>query len=160
MLLRGLALAGANERKGGGDDDGILTAMEAQDLNLEGVELVVLSACDTARGDMPTAGEGVMGLVRGFRAAGARSVVASLWSVDDRATRRLMEGFYSRAFAKEGALPPAVALRDAALALRDAEVEVVDPRASLLAGKEVKVKKRPFAAPRHWAAFLAYGPIR
>ena len=71
-----------------------------------------------------------------------------------------MEEFYSRAFTKDGARPPAIALREAALALRDLEVEVVDEEASMFAGREVKVKKRPFAAPRHWAAFVAYGPLR
>ncbi|MFC1705762.1 CHAT domain-containing protein [Planctomycetota bacterium] len=160
MMLAGLTLAGANARRGGGDDDGILTAAEVQDLYLDGCELVVLSACDTARGRTETAGEGVIGLVRGFRAAGARSVVASLWPVDDEATRRLMVEFYARAFAKDGRQRPAVALREAALALRDTEVEVIDARASMTAGREVRVQRRPFAAPRHWAAFVAYGPLR
>ena len=71
-----------------------------------------------------------------------------------------MEGFYSRAFTTEGSRPPAVALREAALALRDLEVEVVDEKASMHTGRPVKVKRRPFAAPRHWAAFVAYGPVR
>ncbi|MFC1708351.1 CHAT domain-containing protein, partial [Planctomycetota bacterium] len=160
LVLTGLALAGANRREGSGDDDGILTALEAQDLNLEGCELVVLSACDTALGDMSTAGEGVIGLVRAFKSAGARSVVASLWPVDDEATRRLMEKLYAGAFRKGARRPPAIALRMAAAALRDTELEVIDARASMLRGREVRVKRRPFASPRHWAAFVAYGPLR
>ncbi|MFC1707527.1 tetratricopeptide repeat protein, partial [Planctomycetota bacterium] len=159
MMLTGLALAGANRLAGGEGSDGLLTAREAQNLNLDGVELVVLSACDTARGD-DRAGDGVLGLVRGFQAAGARTVVASLWPVDDRATRRLMERLYREGFARETRRPAAVALRHAAIALRDLELRVIDARASAFAGKDVYTSARPFAAPRHWAAFVAYGPLR
>jgi CHAT domain-containing protein len=140
MLLSGLALAGANPRAGGGDDDGILTALEASYLNLEGVDLVTLSACETALGTAE-AGEGVRGLVQAFQMAGAKNVVASLWDVDDEATRLLMDGFYERLLRKENPLSPADALREASLALRD--------------HKDADGRQR-FASPRYWAAFVAY----
>jgi CHAT domain-containing protein/Tfp pilus assembly protein PilF len=140
MLLSGLALAGANPREGGGGDDGILTALEASYLDLDGVELVTLSACETARGT-PESGEGVQGLVRAFQMAGARTVIASLWKVDDEATRLLMEGVYERMLREENPLSPAHALREASLALRELEDAAGKPR---------------FASPRYWAAFVAY----
>jgi len=141
MLLSGLAMAGANPRDGGAGDDGILTALEASYLDLEGVDLVTLSACETARGTAES-GEGVQGLVSAFQMAGARCVVASLWRVDDEGTRRLMEGFYERMLRHESPLSPADALREAALALRDWRDES---------------RRARFAAPRYWAAFVAYG---
>ena len=77
----------------GDRDDGILTALELGALDLRGVDLAVLSACQTAQGESPAGGEGLLGLQRAFQTAGARSVVASLWSVDDQATRQLMARF-------------------------------------------------------------------
>ncbi len=113
MLLAGLAMAGANPRKGGGNDDGILTALEASHLDLDGVELVVLSACQTALGEAES-GEGVIGLVRGFKMAGAKQVIGSLWKVDDGATEALMVKFYELWSPREGeGIPVADALRQA-----------------------------------------------
>ncbi|MEM7244606.1 MAG: tetratricopeptide repeat protein, partial [Acidobacteriota bacterium] len=85
LLLSGLALADANHRGQSTQDgeDGILTAEEVASLDLSGVEWAVLSACETAVGDV-RAGEGVLGLQRAFRIAGARTLVMSLWQVDDR----------------------------------------------------------------------------
>ena len=92
-LLSGLALAGANRPLEPGQDDGILTATEVAELDLSGVALVALSACETGLGQS-AGGEGLLGLQRAFQEAGVGSVVASLWSVDDAATRALMERFY------------------------------------------------------------------
>jgi CHAT domain-containing protein len=94
MLRSGLVLAGANDPHRDPEDDGYLTALEATQLDLQGTELVTLSACDTGQGDIRT-GEGVYGLQRALIVAGARSTLLSLWKVPDEATCAFMVRFYS-----------------------------------------------------------------
>ena len=97
LLLSGLFLAGANlhgrDADSLGAEDGILTAYEVSAMDLEGTELVVLSACETGLGEM-TEGEGVYGLRRAFQIAGARTVVSALWPVGDEETAELMGRIY------------------------------------------------------------------
>lgn len=98
LTRSGLLMAGAKLTIDGKDvpmdsDDGILTAQEISMLDLRGTDLVVLSACETARGDIMQ-GEGVFGLQRGFKKAGAKSILMSLWKVSDVSTEILMTEFY------------------------------------------------------------------
>lgn len=97
MSRSGLYFAGAENKYFGdempdGVDDGFLTALEISNLDFRDLELVVLSACETARGDVES--DGVFGLQRGFKMASANSILMSLWKVDDEATCLLMTEFY------------------------------------------------------------------
>jgi CHAT domain-containing protein/tetratricopeptide (TPR) repeat protein len=125
MLHSGVALAGAN-RAVVDSGKGMLFALEAQGLNLEGSELVVLSACNTAQGNLDYS-EGVYGLVRALRLAGARNVLVTLWPVNDGEARDFMVAFYKTWLNQIGS-DPAKALRDTQLSylkqdkLRDSRV--------------------------------------
>ncbi len=100
LSCSGLAMAGANNTLDSvnfakipeGFDDGILTAKEISRLDFKGLDLVVLSACQTGLGEVT--GEGVFGLQRGFKKAGANTILMSLWKVGDKATKDLMIEFY------------------------------------------------------------------
>jgi CHAT domain-containing protein len=143
LRLSGLAFAGANRRaapKASGDEDGILIAEEVAALNLQGVEWAVLSACDTGLGEI-TAGEGVFGLRRAFQTAGARTVIMSLWSVDDQATRLWMRALY------EGRLQKHLTTADA---MQQASLSVL--RARRARGQSTN--------PFYWAGFVAAGDWR
>ncbi len=101
MTLCGLAFAGANRRRDAfGRVPGILTAEELAGVDLGACELAVLSACETNVG-LRRAGQGVQSLQAALHAAGARSAITSLWKVDDAATRRLMERFYTYLWGEE-----------------------------------------------------------
>jgi CHAT domain-containing protein len=98
MRRSGLIMAGGNGVWTGnaipeGVDDGILTAQEISVLDFRGMDMVVLSACETALGDINTS-EGVFGLQRAFKKAGVNTLVMSLWKVNDEITRALMNKFY------------------------------------------------------------------
>jgi CHAT domain-containing protein len=124
MPLRcGLALAGANQAAPKGSADAlpnVLTAQDLEGMDLRGCEVVVLSACQTALGDVERT-QGVLGLQRAFHKAGTKTTVTSLWSVHDAATAELMEEFYKHLWGKKK-LSRIEALRQAQLAiLRDPE---------------------------------------
>jgi CHAT domain-containing protein len=142
LLLSGLILAGANLRNVAAPDqeDGVLTAEEVAALNLSGVEWAVLSGCDTGAGEVRE-GEGVFGLRRAFQMAGAKTVIMSLWPVEDQATRQWMRTLYEGRLMKK--LSTADAVREASLAL------LGDRRAKGLG-----------AHPFYWAAFVATGDWR
>jgi CHAT domain-containing protein len=111
-------------------DSGLLTAQEVMNLRLA-ADLVVLSACNTGRGRIT--GDGVLGLSRAFLAAGARSVIVTLWKIPDEPTAMLMHAFYEALNRGES---PARALRQALLQLRDR-----------------------YPSPFNWAAFVPVGDV-
>ncbi|MEL6311651.1 MAG: CHAT domain-containing protein, partial [Pseudomonadota bacterium] len=130
----GIALAGAND-----GPEGTLTAEELVGLDLSATRLVTLSACDTGRGREVT-GQGVMGLRASLFAAGAQTLLLSLWKVDDAATALLMEAFY-RGLWSEGLAPAA------ALARAQAVVRAYTDESGA----------RPYTAARYWAAWVLDG---
>jgi CHAT domain-containing protein len=132
LVRSGLALAGANQRQSGANDDGILTALELAQLDLHATELAVLSACDSGLGQVQN-GEGVFGLRRSLALAGAQSQVTTLWKVSDDATRQLMKEFYQRLLNREGI----------SQAMRGAQL-------SLLNNPQT-------AHPYYWASFVVTG---
>jgi CHAT domain-containing protein len=91
LLHSGLVFAGANSDR----DSSLVTAEQIASLNLSGLDWAVLSACNTGNGELHD-GEGVLGLQRAFRVAGARSVIMTLWPVDDDVTRRYMHELYTQ----------------------------------------------------------------
>lgn len=131
--LSGILLSLVNSE--GGQADGFLQLHDIYNLDLS-AEVVVLSACNTGLGE-DVAGEGLVGLTRAFMYAGSRSVVASLWKVDDAATAELMRHFYE-ALLKDG-LPPAAALRSA---------------------KETMRRQKRWQQPYYWAGFFIQGEYR
>ncbi len=137
--LSGLALAGANERAevGADDEDGILTAEEIASLDLSGTDWAVLSACDTGKGQIQV-GEGVLGLRRAFQSAGARTVIMSLWAVDDVSTREWMKTLYEGRVGRK---------LDTADAVAQADLQVLRARRAQARSTD----------PFYWAAFVATG---
>ncbi len=111
MLRSGLIMAGGNAAWQGkqtleGREDGILTAYEISQMNLLNTELVVLSACETGLGDIQ-GNEGVYGLQRAFKIAGAKYLIMSLWQVPDKQTSLLMTTFYKKWLTDKMTIPDA-----------------------------------------------------
>ena len=109
-------------------DDGVLTAAEIASLDFSGMELTVLSACETALGRISA--DGVFGLQRGFKQAGAGAILMSLWKVDDKATAALMTHFYSK------------------------WLEGTDKYAALESARRYVASQPGWSSPDYWAAFI------
>jgi CHAT domain-containing protein len=114
MSLAAIVLEEAYGRGAGSADDGMLTALELQNMHLGGTEMLVLSQCQMASG-LASVGEGVYGMRRAAAIAGVHTFVAPLWNVEDRVQRRLMKRFYEGLASGEGR---ADALRRAKLLVR------------------------------------------
>jgi CHAT domain-containing protein/tetratricopeptide (TPR) repeat protein len=138
-FLSGLVCAGANADALPGED-GLLTAEEIAWLDLSALDLIVLSACETGLG-RPKSGEGLLGLRRSLRQAGARTVISSLWRVSDEATAELMGHFYANLWKRKATV--LTALRQAQLTL-------------LAANRE----RYGEALPGTWGAFVLDGDWR
>ena len=164
LTRSGLLLAGANTALKGlplpeGVEDGVLTAKEIAGMDLRRLDLVALSACQTGLGEIT--GDGVFGLQRGFKKAGANTLLISLWKVDDTATQLLMTQFYKNMLSGMGKYE---ALAAAQKYLRELEVEVKPEKTAfqqIMDGKEGKKEKKPehrtvrkYANPYYWAAFV------
>lgn len=135
LLRTGLLFAGAGDLLNKTQfnynmEDGILTAYEAMSMNLDKTELVVLSACETGLGDL-SIGEGVYGLQRAFMVAGAKTLIMSMFKVDDKATQKLMINFYKK------------------------WLETGKKRESFVAAK--KELREEFKDPIFWGAFIMIG---
>jgi CHAT domain-containing protein len=164
LVMTGLVFAGANNPKAPGR--GILTGEQLIDLDLSGLDLAVLSACETGLGDV-AGGEGTFGLQRAFHYAGTRNVVASLWKVPDQSTAALMGLFYRNLWERN--LSPMESLRQAQLEIYKnpdripnlakgfrGKFETVDGSGEVVV-KPTADGKTP---PLFWAAFVLSGPGR
>jgi len=163
LVMTGLVFAGANNPKTPGR--GILTGEALIDLDLSGLELAVLSACETGLGDM-AGGEGTFGLQRAFHLAGTRDVVASLWKVPDQSTAALMALFYRNLWTLN--LSPIESLRQAQLEIYRNPARIPELSKGFRGkfdevpgtGGEIKPTKDEKAHPLLWAAFTLSGPGR
>lgn len=133
LMRSGLFFSGANiglkgEKLPDDVEDGVLTALELSNMNLGHVDMVVMSACESGLGE--TSGEGVFGLQRGFKLAGANTLLMSLWKVDDTATQKLMAEFYRHYLSGKS------------------------KQESLHLAQESLRKSREYSDPQYWAAFI------
>ena len=165
LVMTGLVFAGANDPKTPGR--GIITGEALVELDLSGLELAVLSACETGLGDV-AGGEGTFGLQRAFHLAGTRDVVATLWKVPDQSTAALMALFYKNLWTDN--LSPMESLRRAQLEVYRNPAKILG-LAQGFRGKfqevpggaaeaEIKPGKGGTTHPLQWAAFTLSGPGR
>lgn len=141
LLQSGFFLAGANLHGQGseepGAEDGVVTALEVSALDFRGTDLVVLSACETALGEVKN-GEGVFGLRRAFQLAGVRTVISALWQIPDAETVRFMKDLYAQ---NEDTYPQL---------MQKTMVQCIN---------ELRLRGRP-THPFTWGAFVATGDWR
>lgn len=158
MARSGLLFAGAANawQMPGTVDNGILTAQEVSALDLRGLDLCVLSACETGLGEI--SGDGVFGLQRGFKKAGAKTLLISLNRVYDEATGLLMTEFYRNYLSGMSKIE---SLKSAQQYLRDYERPVTNSaaNAAVFISKSRqqamgRKKVKPFADPVYWAQFI------
>ena len=133
LMRSGLFFSGANIGLKGESlpddvEDGVLTALELSNMNLGNVDMVVMSACESGLGE--TSGEGVFGLQRGFKLAGANTLLMSLWKVDDIATKLLMTEFYKNYLSGKS------------------------KQESLKLAQQTLRNNSDYADPEYWAAFI------
>jgi CHAT domain-containing protein len=123
-------------------------------LNLDNTDLVVLSACETGLGEIKN-GEGVYGLQRAFKVAGARSIIMSLWKVDDNATQELMVSFYKNWLGEAVGAGRQRANGSKAVFPPEPDPTTNSKRSAFLkAQKELKAK---YPNPYYWGAFVMVG---
>jgi hypothetical protein len=176
MMRSGLALAGANTWLFGGTlpkkaGKGFVFAQDIASLDLWANELTVLSACDTARGDIKI-GEGVFGLRRAFAVAGTKTLVMSLWKVPDKVTALLMERFFDNL---QSGMNRGNALQNAQVYIRNITVTQLRKSAlgievlkELLGVKELSADSKidcqeedtPFQHPFYWGAWICQGDTK
>ena len=168
LTRSGLLMAGANNALMGVDipdnvDNGILTAKEIAGLDLRGMDMVVLSACQTGLGEITN--EGVFGLQRGFKKAGAKSLLMSLWKVDDRATQLLMTRFYTNLLAGMGKHKALIEAQRFVREYEEERVVIVNEmtpsqkrrmeKQGIIWKEQTEIRKEcPYSHPKYWAAFI------
>lgn len=164
LLASGIAISGANVlHRRPLRDDGLLSARELCEMNLTGIELVVASACQSAQGRVSD--EGPTGLVRGLKKAGVKTIIASLWPVNDKATMLLMQFFYDEwreGKGKDGkGCSKTRALHLAQERLRNIEGTPTRIRAYNSSTKtgDYKTITSSYDSPYYWASFIIIDDI-
>jgi CHAT domain-containing protein/tetratricopeptide (TPR) repeat protein len=153
LLSSGLALTGANIASNNAQmEDGLLSARELCDLDLSSVDFVILSACQTAQGDVTD--EGAAGMVRGLKNAGVKTIIATLWSVNDVSTSSFMQKFYELLSA---GVSKTAAFRAAQESLRTEKFRFPYRKfdaGTMARSNKVSYYSRNFSAPYYWAPFI------
>lgn len=154
LLGSGLALTGANVAyKHSTQEDGILSAREICEMDLSDISLLVISACQSAQGTISD--EGPAGLVRGLKKAGVKSIIATLWEIDDDATKKFMKFFYE-SISNDG--DKYKALINAQQAVKN-YVLITPPRTGFDSARMKSVhypekKVNIYSDPYYWAGFI------